>query len=177
MDRWLRGSVEFGDLSAQHCEAAQATHPDGSSGDYDLNARALAATEAAIEMLPEVLGIVLAIARTGAAPPSGTRRGGGRSQDVFRRELFAGLAGTAEAMFGRQPRARDKAGYPNPQALAWARQLLDIAAERIQAAFNGDSASAIAHLEMLRAAEDATLAKHIEGGQRAWKRRQRRTAP
>jgi hypothetical protein len=123
MDRWLRGSIAFCSLCAQRREAAQATHPDDSPVDHDLKARTLTAADAATEMLPEVLGIVLAIARAGAGPARGKPRGGGRAQDVFRRELFADLAGAAEAMFGRQPRARDvqgrRSGTPQMPCRAW----------------------------------------------------------
>ncbi len=85
----------------------------------------------------------------------------GRREDAFRRDLFIGLARAHKTMFGVLPRARDKAGNPEPTAIAWTRAVLGVIVERLPSCLRCDEAFPHEHFGEVLALSDATIARQL----------------
>ena len=130
---WLDGNKWFETLRNTRRDLARGALPPEADDDAEVVGDAEASALAALGMLPEILGILVALARRSVAVAEGDMASIRRREDAFRRDLFTELA-RARDHVGVPPRARDKAGNPNPAAIAWTRAVLGGAVERPRAA-------------------------------------------
>ncbi len=161
---WLDGNEWFEELRSIRRDLARGALPPEGDGDAEVVGDAEATAFAALGMLPEILGLLVALARRSVAVVEGDMGSIGRREDAFRRDLFTGLARAHATMFGVPPRARDKAGNPNPAAIAWTRAVLGVAVERLPSCLRCDEDFPPERFGEVLALSDATIARQLEVG-------------
>ena len=159
---WLDGNEWFEDLRSTRRALARGALAAEGNDDVEVVGDAEATAFAALGMLPEILGILVALARKSAAVAEAGMGSIGRREDAFRRDLFTGLARAHKTMFGVLPRARDKAGNPELTAIAWTRAVLGVIVERLPSCLRCDEDFPHERFGEVLALEDTTIARHLE---------------
>ena len=165
LERWLYGSEQFEAefrYNKQRWTAADDRHL------VDLTA--LVVAQGAIQVLPEVLGVLIAVTRRGALQATERSRGGGNRADTFSRELFKGFARVHEILYRCKPRYRDNEREPEGPAIRWARRLIEIAKLRTPEIFIGDATPLVAALTSDLGLSNGRLANSIQQGWKDWER-------
>jgi len=133
-----------------------------------------------IGRLPRTLALLAAMAEQRAKRVP--RRGRGKAPDYLGKELFCGLAGAHEAIFGSKPLTRSKTGNVIGGSISWAKVLIQQVADRINNAEHIKSLAAkrafrkavIPYTARLRAyatLSDRQISELLDTGWSEWRRR------
>jgi hypothetical protein len=168
LEQWLHGSKTFEAEFAIRKHYWKRAYGHELTGAEQVNLITLITCLGALWILPDVLGVLIAKCRKGAQVATSRSKGRGRRKDSFSTEFFIGLARTHDYLFGCKPRYRDNEREPNDPAVNLARQLLQIAKERVPNAFIGNPVPLVASIDEDLALSSGRLANLIHEGCRGW---------